>query len=106
MGPEISNSNPLFQYSDTLFIRTGDTGSRIATFRSVTGAPISTYASHDFEGSPRMGLKPRRLILTGHTVSPNLIPPIHKLNHSLGWYCSNLGHCKGSRRISKISRAI
>lgn len=55
------------QYSDTLYIRTGDTGSRIATFRSVTGPPISTYASHDFEGSPRMGLKPRRLILTGHT---------------------------------------
>ena len=52
--------------SDTLFIRTGDTGTRIGTFTSVTGASLSTYASHDFEGSPRMGLKPRRLILTGH----------------------------------------
>ena len=57
----------LLQNSDTLFIRTGDTGTRIATFKSVTGAPLSTYASHDFEGSPRMGLKPRRLILSGHT---------------------------------------
>merc|ERR1712227_1048948 len=56
-----------FRNSDTLFIRTGDTGTRIATFKSVTGAQLSTYASHDFEGSPRMGLKPRRLILSGHT---------------------------------------
>jgi len=55
-----------FENSDTLFIRTGDTGTRIGTFTSVTGASLSTYASHDFEGSPRMGLKPRRLILTGH----------------------------------------
>lgn len=53
-------------FCDTLFIRSGDKGCRLASLQSVTGSAISTYSSHDFESLPRMGLKPFRLAISGH----------------------------------------
>ena len=54
------------QYCDTLYVRSGDRGCRLATLQSVTKSAISTYCSHDFESLPRMGLKPFRLAISGH----------------------------------------
>ncbi|CBY14972.1 unnamed protein product [Oikopleura dioica] len=54
------------QLSDTLLVRAADKGARIGTLMSVNGSPITTFSSHDFESLPRMGLKPFRLVMTGH----------------------------------------
>lgn len=53
-------------FCDTLYIRSGDKGIRLASLRSVTKSAISSYCNHDFESSPRMGLKPFRLVISGH----------------------------------------
>ena len=40
---------------------------RICTIRSVDGSSITSYCVHECDASSRMGSRPRRFLITGHT---------------------------------------
>jgi len=53
--------------TDRLFVRLASTGKRVCVINSVDGSVISSLCVHECEGSSRLGSRPRRFILTGHS---------------------------------------
>ena len=45
----------------------GSFGFRICTIRSVDGSNITSYCVHECDASSRMGSRPRRYLITGHS---------------------------------------
>lgn len=50
-----------------LFVRLASNGKRVCVIRAVDGTTITSFCVHECEGSSRMGSRPRRFILTGHS---------------------------------------
>lgn len=53
--------------TDQIYVRLASNGERICIIKSVDGQPITSFCVHECEGSSRMGSRPRRFILTGHS---------------------------------------
>lgn len=53
--------------TDHVIVRFSSTGKRICTIRSVDGSSITSYCVHECDASSRMGSRPRRFLITGHT---------------------------------------
>lgn len=53
--------------TDQLYVRLASNGERICVIRSVDGTTITSFCVHECEGSSRMGSRPRRFILSGHS---------------------------------------
>ena len=53
--------------TDTLFVRLASNGKRICVIRSVDGTTITSFCVHECEGSSRVGSRPRRFVITGHS---------------------------------------
>ncbi|XP_013402307.1 BTB/POZ domain-containing protein KCTD3 [Lingula anatina] len=49
-----------------LYVRLSSTGKRVCVIKSVDGTTVTSFCVHEFEGSSRMGSRPRRYIFTGH----------------------------------------
>uniref|UniRef100_A0A8C3K5P2 Uncharacterized protein n=1 Tax=Calidris pygmaea TaxID=425635 RepID=A0A8C3K5P2_9CHAR len=49
-----------------VFVRLSSTGKRVCEVRAVDGAPITAFTVQEREGSPRIGSRPRRCLVTGH----------------------------------------
>ena len=50
-----------------LFVRLASNGKRICVIRSVDGTTITSFCVHECEGSSRVGSRPRRFVITGHS---------------------------------------
>ncbi|CAH1393201.1 unnamed protein product [Nezara viridula] len=50
-----------------LFVRLASNGKRVCVIRAVDSTTITSFCVHECEGSSRMGSRPRRFILTGHS---------------------------------------
>ncbi|XP_058175449.1 SH3KBP1-binding protein 1 [Anopheles ziemanni] len=53
--------------TDQLYVRLASNGERVCLIRSVDGTTITSFCVHECEGSSRMGSRPRRFILSGHS---------------------------------------
>lgn len=53
--------------TDQLYVRLASNGERICIIKSIDGTTITSFCVHECEGSSRMGSRPRRFILTGHS---------------------------------------
>jgi len=53
--------------TDTLFVRLASNGKRVCVIRSVDGTTITSFCVHECEGSSRVGSRPRRFVITGHS---------------------------------------
>lgn len=53
--------------SDQLFVRLASNGERVCTIKSIDNTTITSFMEHECDGSSRMGSRPRRFILTGHS---------------------------------------
>jgi len=53
--------------TDHVIVRFSSTGKRICTIRSVDGSNITSYCVHECDASSRMGSRPRRFLITGHS---------------------------------------
>lgn len=53
--------------TDQIYVRLASNGERICVIKSVDGTTITSFCVHECEGSSRMGSRPRRFILTGHS---------------------------------------
>lgn len=53
--------------TDYVIVRFSSTGKRICTIRSVDGSNITSYCVHECDASSRMGSRPRRYLITGHS---------------------------------------
>lgn len=53
--------------TDSLFVRLASNGDRVCVIRSVDGTTITSFCVHECEGSSRIGARPRRFIITGHS---------------------------------------
>lgn len=53
--------------TDQIYVRSASNGERICVIKSVDGTTITSFFVHECEGSSRMGSRPRRFILTGHS---------------------------------------
>ncbi|KAJ6641901.1 BTB/POZ domain-containing protein KCTD3 [Pseudolycoriella hygida] len=53
--------------TDQIYVRLASNGERICIIKSVDGTTITSFCVHECEGSSRMGSRPRRFILTGHS---------------------------------------
>lgn len=53
--------------TDQLYVRLASNGERICVIRSVDGTTVTSFCVHECEGSSRMGSRPRRFILSGHS---------------------------------------
>lgn len=53
--------------TDRVFVRLASNGKRVCVISSVDGTVITALYVHECEGSSRMGSRPRRFILTGHS---------------------------------------
>ena len=53
--------------TDTLFVRVASNGKRICVIKSVDGTTITSFCVHECEGSSRVGSRPRRFVITGHS---------------------------------------
>ena len=49
------------------FVRLASNGKRICVIRSVDGTTITSFCVHECEGSSRVGSRPRRFVITGHS---------------------------------------
>lgn len=52
---------------DQLYVRLASNGKRVCVIRSVDSTTITSFCVHECEGSSRMGSRPRRFILSGHS---------------------------------------
>lgn len=50
-----------------MYIRLACNGNRICIIKSVDGTSITCFCVHECEGSSRLGSRPRRFVLTGHS---------------------------------------
>ena len=53
--------------TDALFVRAASNGQRVCIIRSVDGTMVTSFCVHECEGSSRIGSRPRRFIITGHS---------------------------------------
>merc|ERR1711997_468731 len=53
--------------TDALFVRAASNGRRVCVLRSVDGTTVTSFCVHECEGSSRIGSRPRRFIITGHS---------------------------------------
>lgn len=53
--------------TDHVIVRFSSTGKRVCTIRSVDGSNITSYCVHECDASSRMGSRPRRFLITGHS---------------------------------------
>ncbi len=53
--------------TDSLFVRLASNGDRVCVIRSVDGTTITSFCVHECEGSSRVGSRPRRFVITGHS---------------------------------------
>uniref|UniRef100_U5EQL8 Putative seta binding protein sb1 n=1 Tax=Corethrella appendiculata TaxID=1370023 RepID=U5EQL8_9DIPT len=53
--------------TDQLYVRLASNGKRVCLIKSVDGTTITSFCVHECEGSSRMGSRPRRFILSGHS---------------------------------------
>eukprot|EP00095_Tigriopus_kingsejongensis_P002161 snap_masked-scaffold248_size238799-processed-gene-1.13 protein:Tk02161 transcript:snap_masked-scaffold248_size238799-processed-gene-1.13-mRNA-1 annotation:"btb poz domain-containing protein kctd3" len=53
--------------TDSLFVRLASNGKRVCVIKSVDGTTITSFCVHECEGSSRIGARPRRFVITGHS---------------------------------------
>ena len=53
--------------TDQLFVRLASNGKRICVIKSVDNTTITCFCVHECEGSSRVGSRPRRFIISGHS---------------------------------------
>lgn len=53
--------------TDQMYIRLASNGNRQCIIKSVDGTSITCFCVHECEGSSRLGSRPRRFVLTGHS---------------------------------------
>ena len=57
----------LLPFTHQMHVRLASDGRHICTVSSVDGSAITGYTVHEFDSSSRLGSRPRRFLLTGHS---------------------------------------